>query len=428
MNSELEFTGERYIPGTEGVIQLEHVQRYAIVKDLVKGKRVLDIACGEGYGTAMLAESAGYVTGVDISTEAIEHAKLNYINDNVEFKSGSCELIPLNDNSVDVVVSFETIEHHEKHEEMLSEIKRVLKSNGTLIISTPDKMEYSDKPGYRNEFHVKELYKEEFIGLIRQNFKHLKMYDQYVLYGSKIVESKTKSEYVSYCDALFYREVKDADKLYPVYLIALASNNDLGNLPNTLFPGDLRDYCQKITADVTQQLMAEKANARAQIEHRDAVIDELQQRLEAEQTNATAQIQYRDELIGELEQQLAAGQVSVGAQAKYHDELASELGQQLATEQAKARDQIQYRDELIAELRQQLTAEQDNAGIQAKYHDELTGELGRLLATEQAKARARIQYRDSIISELQQELKQESVISSLLNRVKQLLSSVGGKR
>ena len=153
---ELPWTGERYLPEITGDIELEHLHRYAIARDLAYGKDVLDIACGEGYGSELLATVARKVTGVDISEETIAHAARKYVRPNIAFAVGSCACIPLADASVDLVVSFETIEHHDRHLEMMQEIRRVLRPAGVLIISSPDKHEYSDVPDYKNEYHVKD--------------------------------------------------------------------------------------------------------------------------------------------------------------------------------------------------------------------------------------------------------------------------------
>jgi ubiquinone/menaquinone biosynthesis C-methylase UbiE len=106
-------TGERLIP--EGHHQTltygEHISRYLSVTDVVKDKVVLDIASGTGYGTQLIAKTAKKVYGVDYSPEAIEYSKQNHSSDNVEFKVGDAHNIPMDDKSVDVVVSLETIEH-----------------------------------------------------------------------------------------------------------------------------------------------------------------------------------------------------------------------------------------------------------------------------------------------------------------------------
>jgi ubiquinone/menaquinone biosynthesis C-methylase UbiE len=182
MNDEagrLAFTGERFIPGTRGEIWIEHWHRYHFASRWSAGRRVLDIACGEGYGSALLARNAAHVTGVDVSLEAIEHAREAYGSArNLEFRSGSCTHIPLPDGSVDLVVSFETIEHIEGQEAFLDEVARVLTPDGVLLASCPNKEEYSDKREFSNEFHVKELYREELDGLLRPRFAHADWYGQ----------------------------------------------------------------------------------------------------------------------------------------------------------------------------------------------------------------------------------------------------------
>ena len=177
--SKLAFTGERFIPGTRGEIWIEHWHRYHFATRWSAGRRVLDIACGEGYGSALLARNASHVTGVDVSLEAIEHARQAYGSArNVEFSSGSCTRIPLPDGSVDLVVSFETIEHIEAQEAFLDEAARVLAPDGVLLVSCPNKEEYTDKREFNNEYHVKELYRDELDALLRSRFAHADWYGQ----------------------------------------------------------------------------------------------------------------------------------------------------------------------------------------------------------------------------------------------------------
>src|SRR5215207_9384045 len=153
-------TGERLHTDVCDNNTLEHLHRYGIALDFCRGRRVLDVASGEGYGSNLLASVAEGVKGVDISEDAVSHARLKYRRPNLEYLQGSADAIPLPDASIDTVVSFETIEHHDRHAEMLAEIKRVLRPNGVLVISSPDKLNYTDIPGVINPFHVKELYRE----------------------------------------------------------------------------------------------------------------------------------------------------------------------------------------------------------------------------------------------------------------------------
>ena len=135
-----------------------------IILFIVKDKIVVDAASGSGYGTSILAESAAYAYGLELDKEAINFAYKHYKAENLKYLQGSINNLPFSDNSIEVVVSFETIEHvSEKLQfDFLTEIKRVLKKDGVLIISTPDKLIYSDKPGYNNEYHVKEFYRDEY--------------------------------------------------------------------------------------------------------------------------------------------------------------------------------------------------------------------------------------------------------------------------
>lgn len=232
---ELEATGERFLPEMQGTIALEHLHRYAMAKDLAAGKVVLDIACGEGYGSAVLAGSAARVYGVDISPDAIAHAKAKYQRPNVEFLTGRCADIPLADGAVDLVVSFETIEHHTEHKEMFAEIKRVLRPGGLMIMSSPDKLEYTERANHANAYHVKELYAEEFQQLVERYFTHVAILGQRVLYASAILPSGRPGESIHY-----HREhgagIQSAHGLVrPCYQVAVASDAAMPSLAGSLF-------------------------------------------------------------------------------------------------------------------------------------------------------------------------------------------------
>lgn len=175
----LPFTGERFVPGTPGEIWVEHWHRYHFAARWAAGKRVLDVACGEGYGSAGLALQAAHVTGVDVSEAAIAHARAAYAGQaNLEFLAASCTALPLPAASFDAVVSFETIEHIEGQEAFLGEVARVLRPEGVFVLSCPNKVEYSDKRNYANEFHVKELYRDELEALVRARFPHIAWHGQ----------------------------------------------------------------------------------------------------------------------------------------------------------------------------------------------------------------------------------------------------------
>lgn len=219
----MEFTGERFIPSLAGTIELEHLNRYYFVVNQIdlSGKIVLDIASGEGYGSNILSKYADQVIGVDISSETIDYANEKYSSKNLNFIQGNAIDIPLEDSSMDVIVSFETIEHHDKHIEMMQEIKRVLKSDGILIISTPDKYYYSDLRNMENEFHVKELYSHEFKDLIGKYFKKTFFYSQRTFVGSIIALDDNANEYSK---PIVVDNEGNSSEFKPVYNIAIGTN------------------------------------------------------------------------------------------------------------------------------------------------------------------------------------------------------------
>lgn len=182
----LEFTGERFTPECVREIAYEHWHRYAWALPWVQGRDVLDVACGEGYGTHLISERAKSVVGVDLDPETIEHAKVKYTQANVSFEMGDVLSLPLQDDCVDVVVCFETIEHVADHTGLMMEFKRVLRPDGLLLLSSPDKASYSDQTGYDNPFHVKELYREELDALLKAHFKSHKLWAQKLVFASSI--------------------------------------------------------------------------------------------------------------------------------------------------------------------------------------------------------------------------------------------------
>jgi SAM-dependent methyltransferase len=135
---------------------------------------LLDIASGSGYGSQLLARYADKVYGVDIEERAIDYAVKHYSEKNIEFKVGSGTAIPLDDETIDTVVTFETLEHIENYQSFIEEIKRVLKKNGQLMLSTPNDREFPEG----NHFHVHEFTYEELLGLLKKHFKYVDPYYQ----------------------------------------------------------------------------------------------------------------------------------------------------------------------------------------------------------------------------------------------------------
>lgn len=227
MTEDLDFNGERYLPAIGGDLYLKHMHRYHLAKDVVRGKDVLDIASGEGVGTALLAGTCRSVVGLDSSRKAVLHAQEKYKAGNISFKVGSWEDIPLPSASVDVVVSFETHEHVKDYERFMKEIKRVLRADGILIISTSEE-KADPATGQMNSFRVKKFFKQQFKELLRKYFDHVSIYGQKIGFGS-IVASESQATRFFETDAA--NGVTTSGVAAPMCLIGVASDapvDDIG--------------------------------------------------------------------------------------------------------------------------------------------------------------------------------------------------------
>jgi SAM-dependent methyltransferase len=233
----VEVTGERFVPELAGSIRYEHLHRYALARELAHDKTVLDLACGEGYGAAMLAVVARQVIGVDQDARVIEHATGRYGRlANLTFRRGSCDRVPVADAAVDLVVSFETIEHHDRHEEMLREIKRVLRPGATLIISSPNRAVYSELMHYANPFHVRELSYEEFADLLGRHFACVRMFGHQLVGGSLVSPLESSAGgLASYVAEGVGADVRVVRRAYrppaPTYFVAVCSDAPAQSLP-----------------------------------------------------------------------------------------------------------------------------------------------------------------------------------------------------
>ncbi len=167
--SDLEFTGERLVPSrSPSDLETEHRARYEFASRFLEGLKVIDIGCGEGYGSHMLSAVASEVTGVDIDEESIEHAREKYKADNLKYETADVQKLPFSDDEFNAGLCFEVIEHIENPVELLREATRVIETNGTFIVSTPNAaVKVSSQP---NPYHVKEFQLIGFLNLLRGHF------------------------------------------------------------------------------------------------------------------------------------------------------------------------------------------------------------------------------------------------------------------
>jgi glycosyltransferase involved in cell wall biosynthesis/ubiquinone/menaquinone biosynthesis C-methylase UbiE len=285
----MQFTGEHFTPEMHGNIELERIHRYLLACEIASGKIVLDIASGEGYGSAMLAKNAIKVIGVDISRDAIYHARKKYKRNNLEYLIGECAGIPLDDSSVDLVVCFETIEHHDQHDDMMQEIKRVLRPDGSALISSPDKYRYSIETAYNNPYHVKELYDYQFKNLIKKYFVNSLFFGQRVVYGSSIFSDSLSTPIKSYSQNGDNIE-SSSGITKPIYWLALASDVDQPSVASGFFEQPIEN------SEIFHTWNGVVAERNAQIDNLTRAVTEQ----DAQNGNLTRAVTNRDNQIAKL--------------------------------------------------------------------------------------------------------------------------------
>jgi len=231
-NNRMKFTGERYIPGVEGFIKSEHIHRYFMSMDFVKNKTVLDIACGEGYGSFMISTQAKNVYGVDVDLDTIQNAQIKYQNDNLKFQIGDIMNLTFENNKFDVIICFETIEHVVDYEKSLSELKRVLKKDGILIMSTPNKYVYSDNRNFKNNFHFHEFYLDEYKSWIQSKFDNNIFLMQNPIFGSYIQNLSDKS-IINYTGNFSTFKILGENDFK--YIISISSDSNIKDIPSSHF-------------------------------------------------------------------------------------------------------------------------------------------------------------------------------------------------
>ena len=153
---------------------------YFVQKYITPDSIVLDAACGTGFGSMLLAQKAKKVVAIDIDEPSIKRARASFSKDNLNFLEADVKKTTFPDDYFDVIVSIETIEHLTEADQalFLQELKRVLKKEGVLIISTPDK-EVALAQGFcYGDFHEKEFNKEEFLELLKSYFNKVELFGQ----------------------------------------------------------------------------------------------------------------------------------------------------------------------------------------------------------------------------------------------------------
>lgn len=146
-----------------------HIARYALVRNLCQGKKVLDVACGEGYGSRLLLDwGASEVVGFDISESAIASARKNFAKPGIRYVCGDAQNVDqvITDEKFDLIISIETLEHLEQPNEYLAALGRLRTENACILITCPNDWWYYPKENERNIYHLRKYHYDEFIELV----------------------------------------------------------------------------------------------------------------------------------------------------------------------------------------------------------------------------------------------------------------------
>ncbi|HUH91971.1 MAG TPA: methyltransferase domain-containing protein [Casimicrobiaceae bacterium] len=379
------FTGERFLPGCAGEIAYEHWHRYAFARRFVEGKRVLDAACGEGYGTALLGTVAASAIGVDIDMASIDHAVAAYAQGKrIRFIASSCTGLPLPSASIDVVVSFETIEHLAAGDQlaMLIEFARVLAPGGLLIMSSPNKRLYSDERQYVNKYHLHELYRSDLARLLATRFPAQRWHHQRLSFWSGIWAEREADIPLGSAEAW----VGDGHEVAPyptpegMYFIVLAARN------SDALPQEATGVSLFTDADESELRRAE-ANAR-EIMRLDGLLGEH----EVAFARHGEHVRHLEKLVAERERVIAEFDTAVQRLSAHVQHL-----ERLVIERDNV---IVARDQALAEA--SAGREGDRARVAAIENQMISLEVGRSrLESERTQLQAALAAQERLIGQLE---------------------------
>jgi SAM-dependent methyltransferase len=267
-----------YIEGTPGrfvphemrgsLVEAEHLARYLWAMRFAEGRRVLDAGCGMAYGAAMLSEAgAKSVVGLDIAEAVLEAARTSVPSD-VELVTGDVRELPFASGAFDLVVCFEVIEHIHEQECALGEFRRVLASDGLLLLSSPNRDVYM--PG--NPHHVHELTPQELETLLMRHFDAARLVRQHAFVASAVLkdDSLRSDHRRAISDQAVYK-IADSEPGEETYTLAIAGNR------SALMDGtDLMVVTAPIEVRRWYELFREQ---QAELERYAAALDDVDRRL-----------------------------------------------------------------------------------------------------------------------------------------------------
>ena len=432
------FTGERFLPGINDIkLEIEHYQRYLSVQRLVKDKIVLDAACGEGYGSDILAKYAKKVIGIDLDNDTITRAKVKYKDrDNLIFIQGNIEKLEIEDCSIDIVISFETIEHvsEDIQKNFLNEIDRVLKNDGIMVMSTPNKRIYSDLHNYNNEFHIKEFYHKDFLKFLHEKFQFVQLYNQSFKVFS-VIDSCNREE-----DDITYYSKDRSYNSDGKYYIAIASHKEIEKISlSCLYVDNQNEYEENIKRILTLQKEEESRNQHIQkldeeLHSKEITIQELQKqnsdrnehikKLDGEIQMLQKEEDNRNQHIQKLDEELHSKEITIQELQKQNsdrNEHIKKLDGEILTLQKEEESRNQHIQKLDNELHnreitiQELQKENNDRNEHIKRLDseiEKNSETIRILQKENTDRNNHIMHLDMVIEQNNQVIEQQRRMSA----------------
>ena len=344
-----EFTGERLVPGeVDADLWNEHISRYAFAASICTGsERILDAGCGTGYGSKFLSQSARSVLGIDASADAIDYAARQYSSANARFLIGLCEDLPVPAASVDLIVAFEVIEHLAGWRQFLRECDRALTPGGILLVSTPNKRDYTESRGAAgpNPFHVHEFEFAEFSHELERIFPQVR------IFGQNHVESIVFSAFAnSHVSARLASQHADPEQAG--FFVAACSRAAISSPGNFVYVPE--------SANILRERERHIHLLRCELDFKNEELARLQQahrqlQTELQRSNAWAEslnreVEQRGARIVNLQDELqrsVAWAESLDRESSERAVRIVELQQEFATEQTRAREAL---DTLHVEL------------------------------------------------------------------------------